>query len=329
VRYELWNPALSPRTLPVCGDLSLPWFGLSVEKFQELSAQIDVIYHGGAWVDFTKSYTNLKPANVGGTEEVLRLACTERTKPVHYVSTLSVFGDEADPGPTGFAEDDVPDPDSGLRGGYAQSKWVAEQIARIAGARGLPITVYRTTAITGDSHTGVWNTSDFLCRVIKTCIELGKAPDSDDVIDMAPVDYVSKAIVYLSNQERFWGQTFHLNNPSPLSVKELIKCANTWGYCVELVPFAQWLNDVHDVAKRFPDHILYPLLPLFDEGIRDSESRAEPGRHRYDCRKTLGVLAGSGVTCPDKGAGLLQTYFSYFVRSRFIPAPQPVARPSP
>ena len=33
----------------------------------------------------------LKPTNVGGTKEALRLACTVRPKPFHFVSTFSVY----------------------------------------------------------------------------------------------------------------------------------------------------------------------------------------------------------------------------------------------
>jgi thioester reductase-like protein len=64
---------------------------------------------------------------VGGTREVLRLACLHGTKPVHHVFTNGVF-----PAGHGLCEEDV-DLDAladAREDGYGQSKWVAEKLVR-------------------------------------------------------------------------------------------------------------------------------------------------------------------------------------------------------
>ena len=107
---------------------------------------------------------------------------------------------------------------SGIVGGYPQSKWVADKMMIIAREeRNIPVSIYRPGYITGDTVNGLWNTDDYLCRFIKGCIQLVSrrklhtlfmvsnialsfqeaAPiiDPSMGLDMSPVDYVSKAVV--------------------------------------------------------------------------------------------------------------------------------------
>ena len=63
------------RVVPVAGDLGEPLFGMTREAFGELAREVDVVIHAGAVVNLVYPYQALAPANVGGTREVLRLAC--------------------------------------------------------------------------------------------------------------------------------------------------------------------------------------------------------------------------------------------------------------
>ncbi len=70
------------------------------------------------------------------------MAATGKIKPVHYVSTTSVFDAPHYGNVTTISEDD----DLGKypeSGGYGQSKWVAERVAFLARERGIPINIYR------------------------------------------------------------------------------------------------------------------------------------------------------------------------------------------
>src|SRR5207245_8388674 len=84
-RYGLSDAGLE-RVVEVPGDLALPSFGLSPEAFRQL-ADVDVVLHNGAWVNHLEPYARLRPANVAGTGEILRLAAARAT-PVHFVSTI-------------------------------------------------------------------------------------------------------------------------------------------------------------------------------------------------------------------------------------------------
>src|SRR5690606_27734995 len=76
------------RITTICGDIEQPHFGLSENDWQELAVRIDTVYHCAARVNVVQPYEVLRPANVNGTREVLRLALTGRRKKLHLASTL-------------------------------------------------------------------------------------------------------------------------------------------------------------------------------------------------------------------------------------------------
>ncbi|MFX9184985.1 SDR family oxidoreductase, partial [Acinetobacter baumannii] len=77
-----------------------------------------------------------------------------------------------------------------LYSGYAQSKWTAEALARVACSRGMPLGLHRPGLIVGATTTGQSHVDDFLCRFVKGCIELGRYPDAVIELDLVPVDEV-------------------------------------------------------------------------------------------------------------------------------------------
>lgn len=250
----------------------------------------------------------------------------DRVKPVHYVSTLSVFPAQSDSDVQVFREQDSLEHDGILQSGYAQSKWVAEKLVAIARSRGLPVTIHRLGRITGNSKTGIWNTNDFMCSMIKCCIQLGSVPKMDGLVDMTPVDYVSQAIIYLSQQKESIEEVFHLLNPHPIKLEELIKLVCSYGYPLRLVAYDEWRQELITAAKYSPDPTLYSLLPLFPENrsknqISIEENLSQSRMTQFDCKNTLDKLADTSIICPAIDDKLLNSYFGYFTRSGFLNHP--------
>jgi len=331
------------RVIPVVGDLSKPLLGLSQERFDSLATQVDTIYHNAAVVNWINSYSRLKPANVGGTHEILRLASHRRVKPVHAVSSLSVFPLMGNAPGTVIRERDGLDHGGVLYGGYTQSKWVAEKLMEAARSRGLPVAVYRPGIITGHSRTGAWNTDDFMSRLIKGWIELGSAPDLEGAIDMTPVDYVSTAIVHLSMSEHALGNVFHLVNPRAIDLRELVAWIRSSGYPLEHLPYDQWRTDLLSRAGRGREQPAYSLLPLFSATAGESSQgqdqmkpdgdttvdrigsvmAAQYGARSvtFDDQQTRQGLAGTSIACPRVDSEVFARYLSYFVRTGLLSAP--------
>ena len=161
--YGLWRPEWAERIVPIDGDLGEPLFGLDEGEFDALAREVDLIFHPGAVVNLIYPYSALKAPNVGGTREVLRLACRHGAKPVHHVSTNGIF-----PPGNGLCEEDT-DLDElaeAREDGYGRSKWVAEKLVREAAGRGLPVSIYRPGNVSGHSETGASNPRDLIGAVI-------------------------------------------------------------------------------------------------------------------------------------------------------------------
>ncbi len=318
------EPKLSSRIIPVIGDLSQPLLGLTEQQFRNLAREIDGIYHNGAFVNLIYPYVALRAANVSGTQEVLRLASQIKTKPVHFISTLDVFLSSAYAQMKVIKEQDELAYCQKLTNGYAQSKWVAEKLVMAAGERGIPISIYRLGMVAGHSQTGVSKTDDLICRMIKSFIQLGCTPRLDLLINLTPVDYVSRAIVHLSRQEASIGKTFHLINPQSLPLRQLIKEIKSFGYSMEQIAYDQWQTALLNTNSQ--ENTLSPLLSLFTQ-----KSSTEPltyiekmwlGAQLFDRQNTIDGLIDTAINCPVVDSSLLQKYLSYFVDSGFLKTPQ-------
>eukprot|EP00455_Lapot_gusevi_P033593 TRINITY_DN3675_c0_g1_i1.p1 TRINITY_DN3675_c0_g1~~TRINITY_DN3675_c0_g1_i1.p1 ORF type:complete len:1144 (-),score=367.23 TRINITY_DN3675_c0_g1_i1:115-3546(-) len=333
------------RIMPVVGDLSKPLLGLSPERFDLLSREIDVIYHCGAFVNSILPYSHLKNANVLGTIEALRLATRGHLKPFHHISTLSVFPDG--PYPNRLPESTPLTSSIGLHEGYAQSKWVADKVVLQAHQDNIPVVIYRPGRITGDQKTGVASIEDFMCRMTKGCLQMEMAPDLDWLLDMTPVDFVSQAIVHLSQTTSYYlprttspafCPTYHLCNPSPLPWPKLIEWLRSFGYAIRQVPYTQWRERLLQVARdsevrtgpasRRPpvsphaaqENALLPLIPIFGDTAESmGSSRTMP---HFDTSLTQQALQSAMLVCPPVSSRLLVTYFRYYIRCGFLTPPQ-------
>ncbi|NEQ97354.1 MAG: NAD-dependent epimerase/dehydratase family protein [Cyanothece sp. SIO2G6] len=330
VDYALWDHLqgneFTDRIIAVAGDLSESQFGLSNDRFSKLAQTIDVIYHNGAWVHHGSPYSLLKSTNVLGTQEILRLACSEKLKPVHFVSTISVF-------PLQFQNSIIYEQDALNQyplptKGYAQTKWVAESMMAIAHERGLPINIYRLGPVSGHSKTGVFNANDFLYRLMMGYIQLGSAPDGEVMLDVLPIDYASQALVYLSihsppTGENLRRNAFHLLHSSPVTSEILFRSIQNKGYGIQRIPYDQWREKLLAIAQSSPDHHLYPLVALFPTDQTDVSSNSNKNLVpvTFDCQNAVSGLQNSNLSCPPIDAHLIDTYLSYLIKTNQIQPP--------
>ena len=340
--YGLPHDDLHDRIVPVVGDLAQPLLGLPAAEFDALAQRIDAIYHSGAQVNWITSYTQLKPANVLGTQDVIRLS-SRANIPLHFVSSLSVFPLTGSGDSNVFDEQASLDHGGVLYGGYTQSKWVAEKLAIIARDRGLPVTIYRPGLITGHSQSGAWNTDDFLSRIIKSWAELGSVPDLPGAIDMTPVDYVSRGIVQLSLGQDAVGKVFHLVNRERVPLHDVWAWMRGAGYALQALPYDQWRAQFMAQAGRSQGDTVYSLLPCFLAGTVGGTSQGDNNHANdggpntidrlggaiaaqygqgvtFDDAQTHAALAHAGIACPPVDAELFGRYLASFAHSGFLKA---------
>lgn len=250
----------SERINVVIGNLEKPFFGLRHEEYNHLAKSVEVIYHVGASVSFIPSYEKLKPINVLGTQQCLRLACTGRIKAVHYVSTYAVFNTTSYNTHKIVYEKSLTNNSLGLRRGYGQSKWVAEKICEVAKQRNIPVTIYRLGIVSGDSRTGIQNLSDIIAMTISASLEMGYAIDIDFLLHLTPVDYCSQAIVNLSLDPHSYNNLFHLIQEHPISWQQLIDWLIDQGYFLNRVSPSEWYKQIKQLCHE--NSFFLPVLAV-------------------------------------------------------------------
>ncbi|HWU06629.1 MAG TPA: amino acid adenylation domain-containing protein [Streptomyces sp.] len=312
--YRLWHPRYADLIRPVPGDLAAPGLGLSPEDRAALVRRLGPVVHNGARVNFAAGYGDLRAPNVAGTEELLRLLADSASPGMHYVSTTSVYAPVPGSDPLTVTESTPTGPASGLPDGYAQSKWVAEQLVGLARERGLPVSVHRPGRISGDTTTGACQERDLLWQLIKGCLQAGAVPDlPHGSTDWVPVDHVSAAVVALVLSGPAGGETYHHTNPDAPGLDRVFEAAARLGHELRAVPAAHWQARV----AAQPDNAAQ--LFLGDEG----QPRHEATDHRsFDSSRTAKEAAALGVHLPPLTDDTLTRYLTYFQETGFLPAPK-------
>ncbi|MFF4215240.1 amino acid adenylation domain-containing protein [Streptomyces nondiastaticus] len=306
-------------------DLAAPGLGLAPGHAAELSRSLDLIVHNAARVNFLYPYEALRPANVDGTREIVRLAGPRRV-PVHFLSTVAVVAGFGTAGVRTVDEDLPLDHADGLTMGYAESKWVAEGVLRSAAEQGLPTAVYRPYEVTGDREHGACNTETAICSLFKTIAETGLAPDIDLPMDFVPVDHLAEAVVHIATRRPATGRVHHVTNPRPATLADVLDRMRAAGFELRTLPYGQWVGELVRHVARNPTSPTAPFVSLcVDRSNKADISVKEmylngvfPALGRRNAEE---ALAGSGLECPPVDAALLDRYLEYFFTSGYIARP--------
>lgn len=323
--YEQYHQGESlpfERVIPIAGDLGKPLLGLSHSFFIKLCEEVDVVYHNAAYVHHVYDYETLRPNNVLGTRQLIRLITTYKPKQLHYVSSISVASERDEKGRIveQFLKGAQPNLQE-LPNGYLQTKWVSERMLSEAHARGIDVSIYRPAWILGRSDNGV---SDFannhLFRLIKGCIQMGVAPDWDIGLNLAPVDFVSKTIVKISLRGVSRGRVFNFANPHLLRWNKFMQWIDQRGFSVKLIPARQWYNE--HLVNLDKDNTLFPLLPFYLGFVRgDNVLPAEPVEIPINGNHISQMLQSFYMPFPIIDDRLLKLYFNFFYEQGFLEHP--------
>jgi thioester reductase-like protein len=236
--FQMWEKSLGqllPR--PVCleGDVTQEGLGISDSQRDWVTANCQNMLHNAAVLTFHGSDPAGDPwrTNVEGTREVLR-ACRDMSIPnMHYVSTSYVCGSRP-----GLIMEHELDEGQAFRNDYENSKFMAESLVREADFFD-QLTVYRPAVIAGDSQTGYTSTYHGLYMYLKlmsvlvrneqpqadgrrhTPVKLGMS--GNELRNIIPVDWTSKAICRLFGTAEAHGGTYHLAPEDPLTPREIIE----------------------------------------------------------------------------------------------------------
>lgn len=291
-RHDLvLDPAWRVRVEFVGGNLAQPNLGLTPAMWQHLAETVDAVYHAGASLNVLADYPMHRQTNATSMGAIVRLALAHHVKPVWFCSPMAVCRRESGKGEGGdvvvlHEEATHPDP-QGIPGGYAQSKWVAEQILLEAAARGLPARIYRSTHALPAARSGVLKQGDTYSTVLQAACAAGVIPEWDaSAVNGVPVDLLAQLIVEDSlagidnavDPTCASGTIVHLENHHPPSLKALLGLLLAdRAVRPACVPRQEWKRRCIDVARHLPAQQAALVQVLFGE-----RSGAAPVDHMFD-----------------------------------------------
>lgn len=159
--------------------------------------------------------------------------------------------------------------------------------------------VYRSPLIGGDFRTGSCHRDDLLYRLLKGCLELGMAADVPWELDPVPVDCLASAVTALAWLPESNGKNFHLQHPTPLALKDLLRNLIDKGTPFKIVSMDEWLEGI----EAAPSNPLYEMRAFFTrrwgaEQLTYPELNEAGKRARPSTRITLETLNNHGVNRP-------------------------------
>lgn len=277
-RAQLWTAALEAdvraRVRIICGDLAEPALGIGEAAFQQLAQDVDAVVHNGALVNYVRTYDALRPANVEGTRELLRLAMTNHRKAFHLVSSTFIYGWSTQPV---VGEWDANEKMAGLDFGYSQTKWVGEQLALAAQRKGLDVRIYRPSLIS-PTRAGFGSQDDILVRLTAFMIEHGVAVNALNQISLLPADLIADHIVTLMGLPDESGSVFNMTADDYYNLTDVTRIlSERYGYRFEyhdIPSFTEQLN-----RRCTPNDQMYPLVDFL---TRSADKIAAMRDKRYD-----------------------------------------------
>jgi nucleoside-diphosphate-sugar epimerase len=199
----------------VVGDISVPRFGLSRERFEEIAKSIDCVVHAAAVTDFSKSDELVLKTNVYGLDNVFELASTADV-PLYHISTAFVRP------PLKPECEELQEPM------YAFSKREGERLVRESGLRSV---IIRPSIVIGDSVSGAIARFQGFHSVIGAIMNglMPMLPASPHAfIDYIPQDTLAEAILALIDDGRESGEFWITAGSRSLTIGRISEIAKEY-----------------------------------------------------------------------------------------------------
>ncbi|NIB40627.1 SDR family oxidoreductase [Pseudomaricurvus alkylphenolicus] len=305
LRHKLNIP--DQKLVIVEGNLSEPLCGVEPHVLAQIRGGVDGFYHLGAIYSLTADADSQRAANVNGTREAIRLAEALDARCFHHVSSIVAAGFYQGT----FTEDMFDEAVDVERNAYFHTKHLAEGLVRHKCH--IPWRIYRPGAVVGHSVSGWINKVDGpyyffplldkISEVLPRWFPLPKYQGNQ--LNIVPVDFVADALDHISHQPDLDGKCFHLTDPDPLLLgdllNEFLKAAKgplmkldlPLDRAMDFLPAgARSLAGNRKVFERVKEQVAENL------NIPKEVLLTESLNTQYDCSNTLQALEGSGIEVP-------------------------------
>lgn len=310
----MYGEEASGRVVPLDADIAEKGLGLAKDVQAALvssASGVDHFFHLAASYDMEASDAHNERSNVDGTRYAVELANAlgkAHDTTFQYTSSIVVAGNY-----DGLFFESMFNEGQEFDNPYARTKFQAEELVRAKCSANFRI--HRPGIVVGSSATGEAEKIDGPYYFFASIQALRKLLPSAMTLPMieggslplVPVNYVVAAMAAIAHNESpaLNGRAFHLVDPSPLTVVEVLnvlaKAAHAPGFSPRLSKLAQVL-----VPARFWGGVdAIPLLagaPKFIAknalGIPENVYNYTFFKTDYDDEATREALAGTGLRCP-------------------------------
>ncbi|NQZ06080.1 MAG: SDR family oxidoreductase [Algicola sp.] len=293
------------RIKAVVGDITQPNLGLDDKQVAELKDKISHFYHLAAIYDLAAKAEAQQQANIEGTQNAIDCAMTINAGCFEMVSSIAAAGLY-----NGVFREDMFEEAEGLKNPYFSTKHDSEGLVRKKCK--IPYRIYRPGMVVGHSKTGEIDKIDGPYYFFKMIQKFrNKLPPwmptigfEGGYMNIVPVDFVVNAIDHISHKDDTIGQCFHLTDPKPNRIGEVLNIFADAGHAPKM---ALRIN-----TKMFgfiPAYIrnmimsLPPILRIKGAILKDLKIPPQVLEFinyptRFDSRDTQKALEDSNITVP-------------------------------
>jgi NAD(P)-dependent dehydrogenase (short-subunit alcohol dehydrogenase family) len=293
------------RIVVVHGDMTAAKCGLSAAQIRALRGKVKHFFHLAAIYDLQASAESQRAANIDGTQNALDLAAAIDAGCFHHTSSIAAAGLYP-----GIFREDMFDEAEGLDDPYLRTKHDSEGLVR--NETRVKWRIYRPGMVVGHSQTGEMDKIDgpyYFFTFLKKLRELlppwmPTLGIEGGRINIVPVDFVADAMDHIAHKPKLDGHTFHLTDPEPMRVGEVLNAFARAGHAPEMTMridarmFAFLPGGVRAAVGNLPPVRRFVGMLLRDFRIPKSTLKFITYPTRFDSREAERALKGSGIAVP-------------------------------
>ncbi|KAJ5745425.1 NRPS-like enzyme [Penicillium odoratum] len=260
-RVQFWLSSLHEENL-----------GLTLDKYNFLEKNIDVLIHNAWPVNFNQPIANFEPQIIGVRRLLTLIEHSSRDADFHFVSSVStILGKSVKP--HSFISESLQEMSAALQQGYGESKFVGEALCGISSHRkGSRIAIHRVGQLGGPSNpdAGMWNVRDWVPALVRSSKTMQKLPNSlgPFQVNWLPIDIAARIMTEIVQSRREKATPdltiYHIINRQTTDWKAL--AATVAKACdASIVPLNEWVQALEQlVASEDTDLTGLPAASLLD-----------------------------------------------------------------
>ncbi|CCG80614.1 putative NRPS-like enzyme [Taphrina deformans PYCC 5710] len=248
-------------------DLSKGDLGLG-NRFTTLRDEVTLIIHAAWPVNFNASLSSFDPSIVSAVHllELARLSA-HLCRFYFCSSTASIINNKSQPIPEIASQDTV----DCSTVGYAQSKWVTEQVVQ-SYSEVISVGILRIGQLCGDTKAGVWSESEAWSLMFKSVDVIHALPALvEDNIAWLPVDLAARSIIDIVLGKRESGSFWHIVNPGKGTTwTDVLNYFKSAGWNFDVVSPKDWVRKLK-ASPDSPDNASRKLLGLWEPAFDNDD----------------------------------------------------------